>query len=198
MSLGLRLTPLARDSSGVSVVEFALVAPVLLLLLFGMLELGYQSYARTVLEGAVQEAGRDSGLESGLTSQRAIDDLVKARITALVPEAAVSFARANYGNFADVNRPEDFTDTNANGRRDATECFTDENDNGAWDGDVGRTGQGGANDVVLYTVRVSYPSFLPIAGPLGLPHDITLSASTILRNQPFATQAARRAVGICP
>jgi Flp pilus assembly protein TadG len=191
-------TRLARQTDGVSTIEFALVAPVLLLLLFGMLELGYQSYARTVLEGAVQEAGRDSGLESAQPSQRTVDDLVRARITALVPDAAVSFARASDGNFADVNRPEDFTDTNANGRRDATECFTDENDNGAWDSDVGRSGQGGANDIVLYTARMSYPSFFPVAASLGLPSTITLSASTILRNQPFATQAARRAVGICP
>ncbi|MET0180072.1 MAG: TadE/TadG family type IV pilus assembly protein, partial [Novosphingobium sp.] len=127
MTRGARLAALAGDASGVSTIEFALVAPVLLLLLFGMLELGYQSYARTVLEGAVQEAGRDSGLEVAQASQSAVDALVRARVTALVPNAVLSFGRTNYGDFEDVRRPEDFTDTDRDGQHDANECFTDEN-----------------------------------------------------------------------
>jgi hypothetical protein len=182
----------------VTTVEFAIVAPVFLLLIVGIMEIGYAIYAKSVLNGAVHAAGRSSGLESGQLSQAAIDRRVRERVHAVVPSAALAFNRASYQNFADVGRPEDFDDLNRNREHDPEECFDDENGNEQWDDDVGRTGQGSANDVVVYTVEAEYPGFLPIASAFGLPARWTLTASTTLRNQPFATQATRQVVQVCP
>jgi Flp pilus assembly protein TadG len=188
---------LRRNERGAALVEFAVVAPVFLLLVLGFMESGYAIYVAAVLNGAVQSAGRSSGLESGHLTQTQIDARVRARVRAVMPDAAVAFSRANYQNFADLGRPEDFNDANHNGVRDARECFSDENGNQQWDDDVGRAGQGGANDVVLYTARVQYRSFIPLAPVLGLPAGHHLSASTTLRNQPFATQPTRQVVQVC-
>ena len=39
--------------------------------------------------------------------------------------------------------------------------YVDENGNGSWDADIGKSGNGGANDVVMYTVSVEYDPLFP-------------------------------------
>jgi len=153
---------------------------------------------RSVLEGAMQQAGRNSGLQSSQSSQTTIDTFVRDRVQAILPSATVTFTRQNYQAFQTVGRPEDFTDTNANGAYDSTECFQDANGNGVWDADGGRTGIGGANDVVEYTATVSYSSIIPGGSALGLSPTTSISATTMLRNQPFASQPSWTTVQVCP
>lgn len=190
--------PLAADPSGVTAVEFGMVAPVFLLLLFGIFDIGHAAYTQSVLQGAVQDAGRDAGLESGEESLVAIDDYVRAQLRPVVPGATYSFERVNYHSFTDVGRPEDFVDANANGEYDDDECFTDENANERWDSDVGEEGLGGADDVVLYTASVSYDRVFPLWAMIGLDPKSNVSATTTLRNQPFGTQAPRPKQQVCP
>ena len=49
----LLLRRLRRDRSAVTIVEFAMIAPVMLLLLLGLFDLGYRTYATSVLQGAL-------------------------------------------------------------------------------------------------------------------------------------------------
>jgi len=189
---------LARNLRGATATEFALIAPVFLLLLFGIFDIGHSIYVQSVLQGAVQQAGRNSGLESGETNRTAIDNFVEAQINPVAPQASYSFTRSNYSTFSDVGRPEDFVDANDNGSYDNGECFTDENGNGQWDDDVGAAGLGGADDVVLYTVKLTYPHLFPLWALIGLSRTSTASASTTLRNQPFGTQDVRQKEQICP
>lgn len=187
---------LCRNTAGATAVEFAMIVPVLLTLVLGGFELGLAQYMRSVLEGAMQQAGRNSSLQSGVSSQGQIDAYVRSQVQAVFPGATVEFARSNYTTFSDVSAPEDFTDGNANGRYDSGECFVDQNGNRRWDADRGATGLGGANDVVLYTATVTYASTLPVRG-LGLSPVQTLTSSTTLRNQPYSSQASRTAEQIC-
>lgn len=187
---------LGHDTRGATAVEFALILPVLLMLVLGSFELGLAQYLRSVLEGAMQQAGRNSSLQSGSASQSQIDAFVRAQVQAVFPGASVEFARSNYSTFSDVSAPEDFTDSNANGRYDSGECYIDLNDNRRWDSDRSKSGQGGANDVVLYTATVTYSSTLPVA-VLGLSPVQRLTSSTTLRNQPYSSQTSRTAVQIC-
>ena len=188
---------LLRDRTGAALVEFAIVAPVLLMLIFGSLEFGLNVYMRSVLEGAMQQAGRNSSLQSAQAGQTAIDDAVAAQVRNILPRADVKFKRLNYQTLTGVSRPEDFTDTNGNNIRDPGECFTDINNNSMWDADAGRTGQGGANDVVKYTATVTYPSWIPVAAAMGISPTTSISATTILKNQPFATQNGWTGTRIC-
>lgn len=187
---------LASDTRGATAVEFALIMPVLLTLVLGTFELGLAQYLRSVLEGAMQQAGRNSSLQSGTTAQGTIDTYVRSQVQSVFPGATVTFARSNYTTFSEVSAPEGFTDSNANGRYDGGECFVDQNGNRQWDADRAMSGLGGANDVVLYTATVTYASTLPIAG-FGLSPVQRLTASTTLRNQPYSSQTSRSAVQIC-
>lgn len=192
------LRRLWHDASGVSAVEFGFVAPLLIMLVLGSFQLSLDVWAKSILTGAVQQAGRDSGLEDAHNSQSAIDDFVKEQVQAFLPAAKVTFQRKNYQTFSDVGRPEDFTDSNNNGVHDGNECFEDENGNGQWDADVGASGQGGARDVVVYTATMKYTELVPLSRFIGLDGDRTISATTTLMNQPFSTQADRVTKVVCP
>lgn len=192
------LRRLLRQRQGAAAVEFAMVLPVFLLLLLGSFEFGLNVYMRAVLEGAMQQAGRNSSLQSAQNGQTSIDTLVTNQVQNILPNATVSFTRQNYATFSKVNKPEDFTDTNNNGTYDAGECFMDANGNNVWDADGGRTGLGGANDVVEYTATVSYPSWIAGAASLGISPTTQIQATTILRNQPFASQPGWSARQVCP
>ena len=86
--------------------------------------------------------------------------------------------------------PEKFVDKSPfNNKYDNGECFEDVNGNGKWDSDRGKTGQGGADDAVLYTVSVKYKRLFPMAKMFGWSSDLTVKASTVLRNQPYGEQA---------
>jgi hypothetical protein len=191
------LVRLARDRRGVTVVEFAFVLPTMLVLMMGLMELGYQAYVNAALTGAVQKAGRDSGIQGATPA--AIDAKVLARVHAVVKAATFLQGypkRLSYSTFSAI-APEPFVDTNKNGVRNSGECFTDVNGNGRWDDDAGRAGQGGANDVTVYTVAISYSRLFPVARWFGLPGTATLSTSTTLMNQPYATQTVNTPPTIC-
>ena len=189
---------LRRDESGVTVIEFGFVAPVLCLLLMGMFDLGFQAYAQTNLSGAMQEAARKSALEPTVITTNQLDAEVTEAIQAVVPSAQVSFERKNYQTFDDIDKPEDFTDNNGNGICDNNEPFEDLNGNLNWDQDRGRNGLGGARDAVLYTASASFDRVFPLYGFIDIPSTATISASTVLRNQPYDEQTDRQpVVGYC-
>jgi len=196
----LRSLPMAllRDVRGAAAVEFAMTAPILFLMVAGSLDMAQGYYVNTVLQGAVNAAARKSSLQSGQTSSTTLDSLVTTMITNVMPKATVTFTRKNYAEFTSVGMPEDFTDTNKNGKYDSTECFVDMNGNGIWDADMGKSGLGGANDVVAYTVTVNYKRLFGLGSYLGLPLSQTIHATTILKNQPFATQSTRTGTSVCP
>lgn len=189
---------LRRDESGVTVIEFGFVAPVLCLLLMGMFDLGFQAYAQTNLSGAMQEAARKSALEPTTITTNQLDAEVTEAIQAVVPSANVTFTRKNYETFDDIDKPEDFTDNNGNGICDNNEPFEDLNGNLNWDQDRGRNGLGGARDAVLYTASASFDRVFPLYGFIDIPSTATISASTVLRNQPYDEQTDRQpVVGYC-
>ncbi len=194
----LPLRRLAEDRTGATIIEFAVVLPTFLLLLFGIFDIGMSIYTQAVFQGALQDAARDAGLESGKAQQNAIDQYVKGQVSAVVPNAEYTIKRSNYQTFSDVGRPEEFVDANGNDSYDSNECFIDENSNSSWDADVGKSGLGGANDVVFYEMTVSYDRIFPLWRLINGDQRTTIYASTSMRNQPFGTQASRAKTTICP
>lgn len=192
------MTPVVRDTRGVAATEFALLAPVLLLLLMGLFDLCYRSYAQAMLTGAVQAAARKAGLEgnASTTATAALDDAVVSQMRVIAPGLRWVSSRKSYHKFGDV-AAEPFDDTNKNKRYDVGECYTDINDNKQWDADPGATGQGGASDITIYTMQITYPRLFPLAGLMGLPSEDTVTAKTTLKNQPYDSPATATPATIC-
>lgn len=179
-----------RAQSGVAAVEFALAGPIFLLLLLGIMDYSWQMYAKQVLQGAVADAARSSTLERYALDQKGLDAEVEKRVKDVMASADLTFSRKAYEGYDKVGKPENYTDANYNGRYDSGECFEDVNGNGSWDTDRGRSGNGGADDVVLYEVTMRFNRVLPVWAMLGQPQEATLQSTTVLRNQPFATQGS--------
>jgi hypothetical protein len=114
------------------------------------------------------------------------------------PNATYASQRTSYYDFADIGRPERWNDANNNGTCDNNEGYVDENDNGDWDEDIGLDGNGGANDVVVYSVTASYE---PVFKVPFLPEKWNMrsvTGSAVKKNQPFADQREYgSAAGVC-
>jgi Flp pilus assembly protein TadG len=191
------VTRLTRDKRGAAILEFALVAPLLLTLVLGAFDLGYRAYITSVLQGAVQKAARDATIEGGADALSSIDAAVYGQVHPVISNGTLTFDRKNYATFTRAGQAENFTDTNNNNVRDPGECFQDENGNNTWDADGGANGLGGARDIVVYTAKLTYPHIFPVAGFLGWSETQTVSSTTVLRNQPFGTQANRNTTVVC-
>ncbi|MCP3731782.1 pilus assembly protein [Sphingomonas sp. MG17] len=191
---------LARDEAGVTIVEFAMVAPVLCLVLLGAFDVSHTLYTRAALQGIVQKTARDSTLESGAitTQQTALDNKVKDQVRALANNATIDITRRYYRTFAEASaaRAEVYSDTNSNGTCDNGEPYEDANRNSSWDKDGANSGQGGAKDATLYTVTMSYPRFFPIYNLVGGSNTTKVTASTVLRNQPYSDQGTYAAMQV--
>lgn len=190
------LKRLRGDARGVTIIEFGIVAPVMLIMLMGLCDLLYQVYTQSILNGELQKAARDSGIEGGAASTATIDAKVQTAVKKIARNATFTSTRKSYDSFSEI-APEPFTDTNGNGVRNPGECFTDVNANGTWDADPGATGQGGASAVTVLTMTATYPRLFPVAGLLGWSQSQTVSATTLLKNQPYATQTVTDSKTVC-
>ena len=113
---------LRRDSRAVTIVEFAMVAPVMLLLLLGLFDLGYRSYASSVLQGALHDAARMATV--GGYSMTQIDTRVKTRLSNFAARSTVTTAAASYYEFTGVSQPEKIVgDTVPLNSYNAGDCF---------------------------------------------------------------------------
>jgi Flp pilus assembly pilin Flp len=184
---------IATDQEGISVTEFGLIAPVVATMLLGAMDVGHSLYMRTVLDGAIQEIARDSSLEDGgvLAKQETIDFKLKQQVKKLHKDAEVTVKRRYYRNFTNAfdAEAEEYTDTNNDGECNNGEPYVDANLNEVWDSDGGDAGQGGAKDVSIVTVTVSYKRLFPMASLAGLSDNVTIAANTVLANQPYGDQA---------
>jgi len=191
------LRTLAADARGVTIIEFAIVAPVLILMLVGGFDLAHQSYVRSVLQGALNDAARRAAVEdpafvaAGDTLEERVANLVIGQVDATAPGAEIVIAQSNFYDFSGIGNPEKLmTDVNENGQYDESDgdCFADLDEDGEYDTDTGRDGIGGANDVVFYEATLTMPRLVPLHGFLGVSPEYNLRADTAIRNQPYEAQ----------
>jgi hypothetical protein len=155
-------------------------------MLIGMMDLGQTAYTQAILNGAAQEAARASSLESNDTV--ASDAKILEAVRKVAPGATVDTSRVSYFDFDDIERAEKWNDEDSDGICNNDENYVDENGNGQWDADIGVTGNGGAGDVVLYTVSVNYKPLFPIPFYDNSSAERELSSVIVKKNQPFSAQ----------
>lgn len=185
---------LKNNQDGASIMEFGLIAPVVMVMMLGTMDIGHSYFVRATLDGAMQNAARSSSLEGSatLTAQELVDLRVESSILALAPNATITSTRRYYKTFSEaaLARAETVIEPPAGAdlKCDPGESFMDANDNGIWDADGGSNGQGGAKDIVIIKFKVSYPRLFPMAKLLGLPANVELESNSILANQPYGEQ----------
>jgi Flp pilus assembly protein TadG len=191
------LSALRRDSKGATIVEFALILPVMCMMLLGTLDLGYRSYVGSVVQGTLHDAARMATVGGVTTDQ--ISTFVTDRLHAFSRNATITTTTRSYSDYSGVKVPETITnDTVPIGIYNQGDCFQDTNGNGSWDADRGRSGNGGSEDVVYFEVTMTYPHIMPVAKLFGWSGNVTTTQNTVLRNQPFASRNNSVAAPICP
>ncbi len=192
----MRARSLIRDENGIAATEFALIAPIFVMLLMGSLDIGHTLYMQAVLQGTIQKAARDGSLESGTASanQTAIDTSIRTAVKKLntsMTDSNITITRRYYKTFSTAlsAQAETWTDINTNGTCDNGEPYSDANNNSVWDRDGGNSGQGAARDITVYDVSVTYPHILPLWKMLGRSSSNTVRATTVMANQPYGTQS---------
>ncbi len=194
---------LATDTRGVAVIEFALLSPVVILVILGGLQMGLAGWAKSTLENGLRDAARfaitgNDNVDTGLGREAAIKDLIEKRMSSF-PLAAggnIELVTKVYSSFEDVGRPE--PEDNGNGVCEPGEHFTDVNGNGVFDMDAARSGYGSANEVVIYTVKYPLRAVVPLVGRL-LPTEgvFNLTASATVQNEPYGIAGSTPAILPC-
>ncbi len=196
---------LARDRRGVSVPEFGLIFIPLCMLIMGGLDMGYQIYVRATMQGAVQSASRMTTVltDDTATNDAAIETELRTQIERVLPRGVTpTISKGSFYQFTNINTMEPLTvdtnnngvldppsDTNGDGVADKQDCWLDVDDNSLRNIVVnGKTGIGGADDLVRYTASVTYNRILPIWRLIGMPGTVTMTATSMARRQPYRGQ----------
>ena len=180
------LPRLAADITGTAAVQFALVAPMLLLLIIGSFEIAMLLLVSGMVESSVLAASRygvTGYTEEGVSRVDRIRELIGERTFGLVDLDTAVIQTLVYPSFADIGQPEPFTDANHNGVHDSGESFSDINGNGHWDPDMGKAGMGGPGDIVLYDVEYATTAITHLLQPIFGP--IVHRAAVAVRNEPY-------------
>lgn len=150
---------LVRKQEGVTAIEFALLAPVLFLLLFGIIEFSLLMFASSVIEGATSTAARLSrtGAErstAGTPAQQAFAD--SARLRQMILEHGGGLLKNDNLNVTTIPQ------TSVVGS------------------------MGGANEMVTYNVTYNWIILTPLVGKLIAPDGVySINSTAVVMNEPF-------------
>ena len=186
-----------KDRRGVSIVEFGLMIIPFTLVMVGLVDISYQMYVHSVFQGAANDAARIVGVESpNLGTSGSLQDRVRQLIQARMQDIDMSGATYTvtadtYYRYANHGKSEKLTyDKDGDGAYDAADdCWQDSNPNGIYDATVsGRSGVGGADDVIQFTVNLKMPRLVPIGALWGDSNQLDMNVTTAVKRQPFANQ----------
>jgi Flp pilus assembly pilin Flp len=178
-----------REERGVTAIEFAVIAPVLMLLIFGIIEFALIMTLYNVMEGATSisaRLGKTGFTAPGVTRAQTILDSITDRAGTLIDKDKLIVTSKFYKQYDQINDPEPYSDSNSNSNYDMGEPYTDINGNGAWDVDMGSSGYGSAGDVVVYKASYPWPIATPIMRELiGVSGNFIITTHAVVKNEPY-------------
>lgn len=187
-----KLQRLRTHDAGGAMIEFALVAPMLITLIVAVMEFAMVIVVMVLLEGGVREAARYgmTGQEpAGHSRLEEIVNIINSHSLGLVDITTNDVDVLVYDDFSSVDSGDELVvDVNGNGDWDASDgdTYNDLNGNGSWDPDPGVPGAGEGGEVVLYRVTANWDALTPLLAPFfGDGGYIPLSASVVIRNEPY-------------
>ncbi len=195
-----------RKNDGSAIVEFAIVAPVFFLLVFGMLEFGLFLYSKVIIENIALEITRtvslgkpsDAECPGEVSREAYIKCLVKKKASVLIngDKTEVQIRVVNEGTTVP---PDICFDTDPPSGAPATCAVYEEVNNetgyqGAQESNAGNSGQ-------IIEARISYPwsVLMPLVGQFFQRTDnqgntrnvVMITAATVIRNEPFPPTTSR-------
>lgn len=184
---------MGKNEDGSTLLEFAFVMPVFVMMLLGGLDVGYSLYLRTVGSGTLESAARSASLQGATEAE--LDTKVREAMSELLPRDertnpdALTIVKKSYSDYSRVDQPEILTlDDDGDGVLDIGDCWADEDENGEFGLNQGRAGLGGSDDAVFYTVNLAIPRLFPMHTLVGWSETQRVSVTTVIINQPYGAQ----------
>ncbi len=180
----------SRSQEGALAIEFAVLAPVLIILLMGIVEFGLIMFANTVLEGATSmgaRIGKSGTGGTGGTREQYIRNQIKTLSGGLLDPNNVVITTQPYPTYSTSGSPPAepcITPTCGGGT--AGVDYTDLNGNGVYD--LVRSDAGLGGDVVVYRSTYNWPLKTPLIAQIighGGDNIFPITAVTTVRNEPF-------------
>ncbi len=183
-----RYSRLTACERGITSIEFAVIAPVFLMMLMGIIEFAMIMFTSSVMESATNNTaryGKTGFVAGGSTREEQIIANVANRTAGLLDPDDITITYTVYSDFDDVGDPEPCVSPLAPPCPGTPSVnFVDVNGNGSWDNDMGAAGLGNPGDVVVYTVNYPWPVVTPIIYAI-TGSVINLTARTVVRNEPY-------------
>jgi Flp pilus assembly protein TadG len=179
---------MCRDQRAATAIEFAIIAPVMLLLMIASMDLGYHIFMNAVVRGVLNQASRM--VATNQLDQDSLAFYINAELAPIrIGDAKVTTITSSYYSFSRVDTAELITsDTEPLGTYNLGDCFEDANSNGRYDFTSGKGGVGGSEDVVRYVVTLDIPRLFPMDSMLGWGSRQTTTIASHLRNEPWGSQ----------
>ena len=179
------LRRLRRDARGVTAVEFAVVSGPLFLILFGIMDMGRQAYASSVVQGTLVQAARKAGLEGA--NQATIKTFVDGQLSQFALPGNIQMTVTSFKQFSGVGNPEKITtDLPPLGTYNLGDCYIDSNNNGVYDTAQGTNGTGSAEDALRVNIKMTMNRLSPFGGLIGYGNTVTVDRTTFVQAEPYA------------
>ena len=184
------LQKLHRNQQGVTALEFAMVAPVLVLFMMGIVEFSLIMFVSGVMEAATSSTsrlGKTGYTAPGSSRQDQIIANITNMTTGLLDPSKLVVTTKVYSSFSNIGKPEPFIDSNGNNAYNTGESYSDVNGNGQWDADMAQAGLGNANDIVVYTATYPWSIATPVISSI-IGTVFPISARMAVKNEPYNIQ----------
>ena len=178
-----------KSESGVTAVEFAFVAPILMMLSCGLFEVSLVMASMVTLEGGLKEASRYgiTGQTPNVgTREQQIKAILAQHTLKLIDLTTATIDIKTFSSFSTAKDGEPYADANGNQAYDVGEPYSDLNCNNTRDdkGEIGTNTAGQPGQVVQYTVNYDWQILTPLISHLWGKTSIPMSASIIVKNEP--------------
>lgn len=180
-----------RNEKGATIIEFAILGPIFLLMIVAMMEIGIMMVIQNSLDAAAREASRVGITGSEVLTSAEREEAIRTRVLEVVDRLSGGIAKEQnititvraYDELASLGQPEPFQDTNGNGQYDVGEFFTDVNGNDAYDTDQGVSDSFGlSGQAVDYQINYRWDSIVSL---MGIDDIIILEGRVAVVNEEF-------------
>lgn len=188
---GPKFLGLLKNRQGVAAIEFALIAPVFILLLDAILEVSLCMLMNSVVENAASigsRYGKTGQSDPTIGRQQAILDAVQDNSYGLLDPSAVTITLTSFSSLSSIGHPEPcISPATPPCPGVAGVNFVDVNGNTVWDDGNGTPSAGGSGDIVIYSIRAKWPIINPMLRPFLADADGNYIAKSVVtvRNEPF-------------
>jgi len=156
----LRAHPIYARTEGASALEFALIAPVMMLMLMGSVEFSLIMYAQSVLSNAVYNGsrmGKTGYATTGQTRLQSVVALVNQRAGGLFDTSKITITTQSYNQWSQISP-----------------------------GNPGSSDMGNSGQVVVYVFSYPWTIYTPIMQNfIGTNGVYTLTARLVVQNEPW-------------